>query len=329
VNEQLQASLQAFITYMIIERNASPYTVRNYQREIGEFLGFLETEGVSRLEDVSHSTVRRYVAWLDVAGYQRASIARRLSEVRSFYTYLRRERRVPANPFEHFSAPKLPQRLPHYLELDEIQRLLATPDRNDPLGCRDAAILEVLYAAGVRVSELVALNLSHLRLEAGEMRVWGKGAKERVALIGAPARQALAAYLSRARPALAARSKGPVSPALFLNHNGGRLSARAVQQMLDETARAAGIQRRVTPHMLRHSFATHLLEGGANLRVVQELLGHASLSATQIYTHVSTRGSRQVYLRAHPRADGQAAEPPDTDTDAGATTPPTIPPDEE
>jgi len=302
VERDFESYLHRYMTYLIAERNASQYTVRNYRREVGQFLEFLEAEGVGALDDITHSVVRRYVAWLDEEGYERASIARRLSEVRSFFTYLKREGIAAANPFASVSAPKVPQRLPHYLDVGEMERLLAAPDRTDPLGLRDATILEVLYASGVRVSELVALNLSHLRLEAAEMRVWGKGAKERLVLLGAPACQALRAYLGEARPALAGRRRGPQTSALFLNHAGGRLTVRSVQIMLDAMAKAAGIDKRVTPHMLRHSFATHMLEGGANLRVVQELLGHASLSATQVYTHVSQRDSRKVYLRAHPRA---------------------------
>jgi integrase/recombinase XerC len=269
---------------------------------VGEFLEFLEGQEIRRLGDISRSVVRRYIAWLDEGHYERSSIARRLSEVRSFFEYLRREGLAAENPLAAISAPKAPRRLPRYLDVGEMERLLAAPDRSTTLGLRDAAILEILYASGMRVGELTALNVSHLQLESGQARVWGKGAKERVVLLGQPAIQALQSYLSEARPKLLASRRGPTNPALFLNHAGGRLSARAVQMMLDDMARAAGIERHVTPHMLRHSFATHMLEGGANLRVVQELLGHASLSATQVYTHISQREGRQVYLRAHPRA---------------------------
>lgn len=303
MDSRLEHYLNSFIRYLIVERNASEYTVRNYQREVAEFLAFLTEQEAVHLDELSRPILRRYVVWLGNQGYHRASIARRLSEVRSFFWFLRREGIVKANPVASLEGPKVPRRLPNYLTVSEMDKLLNAPDRSNPLGLRDAAILEVLYASGVRVSELVALNVSHVNLEAGELRVWGKGAKERIALIGEAAKRTLRQYLQTARPELAARSKGPAPAALFLNHRGGRLSARSVQTMLDDMARVAGLDKRVTPHMIRHSFATHLLENGADLRVVQELLGHATLSATQIYTHVSQRGTREVYLKAHPRAD--------------------------
>jgi len=313
LDDAFAGCLSRYITYLVAERNASRYTVRNYRHEVSEFLQFLKEEEVSQLSDITRPVVRRYVASLDEKGYQRSSIARRLSEVRSFFEYLRREGLVAANPFANVSAPKAPRRLPHYLDAGEMERLLNAPDRTKPLGLRDAAILELLYASGIRVGELVMLNLSHLNLDAGQARVWGKGAKERIVLLGRPAVQALRAYIGEARPKLIAARRGPTTAALFLNHAGGRLTARSVQLMLNDMAHAAAIEKRVTPHMLRHSFATHMLEGGADLRVVQELLGHASLSATQVYTHVSQRDGRRIYLRAHPRAqeiaDGDDADP--------------------
>lgn len=308
VSELLGRYLDQFITYMIAERNASPYTVRNYKREVAQFLEFLDAQEVGRIQAVDRLIARRYVAWLSEKGYERASVARRLSEVRSFFTFLRRERVIKTSPFDSISAPKLPKRLPRYLTVPEMEQLLNTPDRSDPLGLRNAAIVEVLYAAGLRVGELVNLNVSNMNLTAGELRVWGKGAKERVALLGGAARRTLQSYLGESRTQLAARHKGTAPPALFLNCWGGRLSARSVQTILDRMARSAGLDKRVTPHMLRHSFATHLLDGGADLRVVQELLGHAGLAATQIYTHVSQRGTRKVYLRAHPRAREEERE---------------------
>ena len=302
VSESPWHYLERFVTYMIAERNASPFTVRNYRREVEQFLQFIQEQEVGRLQDVDRRLARRYVAWLSDKGYERASIARRLSEVRTFFQFLRRESVLKINPFETISAPKLPRRLPRYLTVQEMEQLLNTPDHSDPLGLRNAAILEVLYGAGLRVSELTNLNLSNVNLSVGELRVWGKGAKERVALMGQAARRVLESYIEAGRPQLAARHKGRASSALFLNRWGARLSNRGVQLMLDQVARAAGLDKRVTPHMLRHSFATHLLDGGADLRVVQELLGHADLAATQIYTHVSQRAARKAYMRAHPLA---------------------------
>ncbi len=299
----LEVCLQRFLTYLMAERDASAYTLRNYQREVQEFLEFVQEEGVSDLNQVDRAVARRFVAWLGSQGYAPASVARRVSEVRSFFRYLQRIHWVVANPFERIAGPRLPRRLPEYLTQDEVERLLAAPDRTTPLGVRNAAILEVLYSAGVRIGELVALNVSNVNLEAGEIRVWGKGAKERVAFLGRPAQTALRQYLEYVRPQLAAgRKRGRPSPALFLNQRGERLTARSVQNILQELAHAAGIEKHVTPHVLRHSFATHLLEGGADLRAVQEMLGHANLYTTQIYTHVSQRHMRKVYLQSHPRA---------------------------
>jgi integrase/recombinase XerC len=203
-----------------------------------------------------------------------------------------REGILSTNPIRAVSSPKVPKRLPDYLELQEIEALLMAPDPMDPQGQRDRAILEVLYASGLRVSELVSLNLSNVNLRSGEIRVWGKGAKERLALLGGPACRALTRYIKENRP----------TNALFLNRLGSRLSTRSVSNILDKYAKLAGLGRCVTPHLLRHTFATHLLDGGADLRTVQELLGHADLSTTQIYTHVSQARVREVYQKAHPRA---------------------------
>jgi integrase/recombinase XerC len=233
------------------------------------------------------------------------SIARKLSAIRSFYRYLSREGILPANPLEKASSPKLDKRLPSFLTVEETVRLLEAPDLSTPPGQRDRALLELLYAAGIRVSELVNLNLEQVNLDASEIRVWGKGSKERVVLIGEPAAQALNTYLSQGRPELLSKK---ISRALFLNRYGERLPARRVQKILARYASLAGIDKRVHPHILRHTFATHLLDGGADLRVVQELLGHAQLSSTQVYTHVSQSQARKIYLSSHPMAQKNGNE---------------------
>lgn len=297
--------LVGFITYLIAEKNASPYTVRNYQREIEEFAEFAQGEGVTSWEAVDLPLLRRWLAWLTGQGYAKASIARRVSELRSFYRYLHREGVIETNPVAGLSSPKLPKRLPRYLNVQETVALLTAPDPSTPQGLRDRAILEVLYGAGLRVGELVRLDIGDLDLSHGELRVMGKGGKERVALMGEPARTALSRYLAEGRPHLATEASGS---ALFLNRFGGRLSAVSVTKILQKYSKLAGIERRVTPHMLRHSFATHLLDGGADLRAVQELLGHENLVTTQIYTHVSQTQARKVYLRTHPRADTKGKE---------------------
>jgi len=256
---------------------------------------------VGSLERVDRSLLRNYLAELDAAGYVKASIARRVAELRSFGDFLVREGVLERNPFRMVSAPRIPKRLPRYLTVAEVEALLAVPDTSTPLGLRDRAIIDVLYAAGLRVSELVGLDVVDVDLVQAQVRVMGKGGKERIGLLGRPAVRAVRVYLEAGRPALL--SQRPTN-ALWLNHRGGRLTARGVALVLSKAGKQAGIRISVSPHVLRHSFATHLLDGGADLRVVQELLGHANLATTQIYTHVSQSRAREVYMRAHPRARG-------------------------
>jgi integrase/recombinase XerC len=298
----MQKLLDRFLSYMEAQ-NASPYTIKNYGNDIGQFLDYCREQGVNAPEQVDRSLLRNYLAELDAVGYVKASISRRVAELRSFGNYLVREKVLEHNPFRAISAPRVPQRLPKYLTVAEVDALVAAPDTTTPLGLRDRAIIEVLYGAGLRVSELAGLDVRDADLRQGQVRVMGKGGKERIGLLGRPAIRAVRAYLEAGRPALLAKGKGSTIPsALWLNHRGGRLSVRGVAMMLDKAGKHAGIRTHVSPHVLRHSFATHLLDGGADLRVVQELLGHANLVTTQIYTHVSQSRAREVYIRAHPRA---------------------------
>jgi integrase/recombinase XerC len=287
------------LTYLVVEKNASPHTIDRYGREIAECLTFLQGQGVRQWADVDRQVLRRYLAWLNSCDYVKASIARRLSQLRSFGRFLLREEIVQRNPFLAVSSPKVPKRLPAVLSVQETVALLGAPDASTPQGLRDYTILEVLYSGGLRVSELVGLDLNGVNWPRKELTVWGKGAKQRIVLLGAPAMAALRAYIDQARPKLA---KGTTTKALFLNRMGSRLSTRSVMNVLKKYSRMAGLGKRVTPHTLRHTFATHLLDGGADLRSVQELLGHARLATTQVYTHVSQNRAREVYLRSHPLA---------------------------
>ena len=295
----MQEVFNRYINYLEAERNASPYTVRNYTADLMGFFDFVRTYGISSLKAVDRLTVRDYLAHLMKKGFVKASIARKLSATRSFYRYLLQEGLIETSPVATTSSPKLDKRLPSFLTLEEIRRLLETPDSSTPQGQRDRTLLELLYAAGLRVSELVQLNLEQINLDARELRVWGKGAKERIVLMGKPAAEALATYIGEGRVKLLG---GKRNTALLVNRYGGRLNERRVQIILGKYARAAGIDKRVHPHMLRHTFATHMLDGGADLRVVQELLGHANLSSTQIYTRVTKSQAKKVYLSAHPMA---------------------------
>ena len=308
----MQEVFNRYINYLEAERNVSAYTVRNYttdllgSKNIKGFFAFLSERGVKSLDKADRSLLRDYLTYLVEQGLVKASIARKLSAIRSFFRYLVREEILPVNPVQEASSPKLDRRLPSFLTIQEVTRLLEAPDLSTPQGQRDRALMELLYASGLRVSELVSLNLEQVNLDTREVRVWGKGAKERMVLMGEPAARALIDYINEGRLQLLGEKR---SNAVFLNRYGGRLTDRSVQSTLEEHAHKAGIGKRVHPHMLRHTFATHLLDGGADLRVVQELLGHASLSSTQVYTHVSKSQAKKVYLSAHPMAKEENDEP--------------------
>lgn len=295
----MKEELKGYHIYLQAERNASPYTIRNYERDVGGFFTFLEEEDISSLAAVDRHVLRRYLSWLLEHGYVRASIARKLSALRSFYRYLVQGKKVAADAVASVSSPKPEKRLPSFLTPQEVERLLSAPNTSTPLGQRDRALLELLYAGGLRVSELVGLDVGQVDLKNREARVLGKGSKERITLMGKPAAAALDRYLHDGRPQLLAQER---TSALFVNRYGKRLAKRGVQLTITKYAKKIGLEKRTFPHLLRHTFATHLLDGGADLRVVQELLGHANLATTQVYTHVTQSQARRVYVAAHPRA---------------------------
>ncbi|MBA7568955.1 MAG: tyrosine recombinase XerC [Dehalococcoidia bacterium] len=304
----MQKIFDRYIQYLEAERNASPYTIRNYRADLADFFKFLKGTELTLLNEVDRHVLRDYLSLLVERGIAKASIARKLSAIRSFFRYLVREEVIAKNPIEQVSSPKLDKRLPSFLTKEEMVKLLNAPDLSTPLGQRDRALLELLYASGLRVSELVSLTPEQIDLETNEIRVWGKGSKERMVLMGEPAAGAIKNYSEDGRLQLMGKKK---TSALFLNRYGQRLPERSVQRLLHKYAKKAGIGKRVHPHMLRHTFATHLLDGGADLRVVQELLGHARLTSTQIYTHVTKGQARKVYLAAHPLAREKKNEPED------------------
>lgn len=293
--------LAAYMVYMEVEKNLSPRTLASYRRDLQEFLLFLKEQngGVAPApETIDHSLIRLYMGQLQQRNLSKSTIARHLSAIRSFFRYLLREDIVEQNVPALVSTPKRSKRLPKFLYYQEVEALLAAPEQTLQ-GKRDEALLEVAYGAGLRVSELVGMNIANLNQEVGYVRVLGKGNKERIVPIGKPAIQAVAVYLkARQQEGLPVDSQSP----LFLNHRGTRLSDRSVRDIIKKYQKLAGIQKNLSPHALRHSFATHLLENGADLRSVQELLGHVSMSTTQIYTHVTKQRMRHVYDKTHPRA---------------------------
>ena len=303
---EVWSAVDKFVDHMRSLKSSSVHTLRCYANDIIQFAAFLERlfEGGERFswEEVNATHVRQFVMELTMKGYSKRSIARKLSSLRTFFRYLVSRRRIKSNPAVFIRAPKLPMTLPRALTVAEVEALLKAPDDSSLIGLRDKAILEVLYSTGMRVGELVRLNCTDVNMAVGEIIVTGKGGKQRIVLLGEPAQVALREYLERARHKFATSRSGVNSEALFLSRRGTRLTERQVHRIVVRYAQLAGLGDKVTPHTLRHSFATHMLEGGADLRVVQELLGHASLITTQIYTRTSMAHLKRVYDMAHPRA---------------------------
>ncbi|MBI4545169.1 MAG: site-specific tyrosine recombinase XerD [Gemmatimonadetes bacterium] len=291
--------LERFRDHLAFERGLSPRTLDAYGRDLERMVRFLESRGVRRPGSATPVDLREFVYHLKDQGLQPASIRRSLSAVRTYFAFLLGDGLVVSDPSERLDPPRTWRRLPGVLSREDVERLLAAPDPEDRLYSRDKALLEFAYAAGVRVSELISLRVRDLALEEGFATVLGKGAKERLVPVGQAAVRALRIYLREVRPQL---DRGESGGLVFLNARGRALSRMGVWKILQKQLRRAGIQKRVTPHTLRHSFATHLLEGGADLAAVQEMLGHADISTTQIYTHVDREYLRDVHRRYHPRA---------------------------
>ncbi|UOQ93211.1 tyrosine recombinase XerC [Halobacillus shinanisalinarum] len=292
---------QLFLEYLQIEKNASPLTVSHYAEDVDVFLLFMESEALTKLQDVDHSFIRVYLSKLHEAKLSRRSIARKVSCLRSFYRFLEREEIVKQNPFINVRLPKSEYPIPDFFYEEELAQLFSVSDSSTPLGQRNQAILEVLYGTGIRVSECVHLEEKHIDFSLATILVYGKGSKERYVPFGQFAEEALSYYIKEARPKLLKNQTQPTDQ-LFVNAKGGPLTARGVRMILDKMVKEAALTVDIHPHKLRHSFATHLLNSGADLRSVQELLGHEHLSSTQVYTHVSKDRLRQVYMGSHPRA---------------------------
>ena len=288
----MSQALKKFLSYLEIEKNYSRHTILNYRLDLEGFLGFLKGIALS-LKKVDYLCLRRYLSELKSKDYKPRSLARKLSSLRSFFKFLQREGLLKSNPASALRTPKLDRKLPDFLSEGEMAFLMESPPLDQISGRRDRAILEVLYSTGIRVSELVGLNREDVDFISNMVKVAGKGKKERLVPIGDKALEVLKDYLD-------ARSSS--NSVLFLNRNGGRLTTRSILNITNKYIRLMGLRKRLSPHALRHSFATHLLDRGADLRSVQELLGHTNLSTTQIYTHVTTQRLKDVYEKAHPRS---------------------------
>ncbi|MFX3624643.1 MAG: tyrosine recombinase XerC [Ectobacillus sp.] len=291
--------LQVFFEYLQIERNYSKYTIASYQGDIEHFLAFMKKEGIASLEEVTYSDVRLYLTFLYESKLARKSVARKLSSLRSLYRFFMREGHCKNNPFVLAVPPKKEGTIPSFLYEEELAKLFEVSDATTPLGQRNQALLELLYATGIRVSECTGLKLEDIDFSIGTILVTGKGNKQRYVPFGSYAQDALQAYIKGGRNKLL-KAKG--SNALFLNNRGGPLTENGIRYILNGMIEKTSLTMRISPHMLRHTFATHMLNEGADLRTVQELLGHEHLSTTQIYTHVSKERLRSVYMMHHPRA---------------------------
>lgn len=299
----MDEQLERFLAYLEVEVNASPLTLQSYRHDVVQFLE-LASLGDGPVREATHHLLRRYLARLKEKGYTRSSAARKLSAVRSFLKFLQREGELEKGTWSNVSRPRQEKKLPQFFYYHEVLALLEAPDCNTLLGYRDRTILELLYASGLRVSELAGLDTSSCDLAERLVKVAGKGSKERIVPMGRVAVAFLTEYMERIRPQLLAAGGKKARPTdkLFLNHRGGPLSDRGVRYIFNKYVRQASHKVGLSPHALRHSFATHLIERGADLRVVQELLGHASVSTTQVYTHITREHLLEVYRQAHPRS---------------------------
>lgn len=302
LNVNSKQDLEDFKSYIIAEKNFSEHTAKAYCSDILSYLVWMDEQSC---EDVNFSKVREYLHFIQKFNYKKTTIARKIASLRTFYKYLYRERKIDNNPAMSLTNPKRPKSLPKFLTPDEVEQILNNTKIETPSGYRNRTILELLWATGMRISELSGLNFGDLNLEQNEIRVFGKGSKERIILVTDRAKSYLERYIETARDLI---PKGFPTPKrdedspVFINNTGYRLQTKTVRNVINDVVEKINLPKHVTPHVFRHSFATHLIENGADLRVVQELLGHASISNTQIYTHVSTQHLKDVYNQSHPRA---------------------------
>jgi len=288
-----------FINYLSVERGLAQNTLESYGRDLRQFEAYMNSTHKDLIKDSNRATILEYLNTLQSKGRAVSTISRNLAAIKSFYQYLVREKYIDKDPAANVESPKLEKKLPKILTISEVEELLKQPNVSTPNGIRDKAMLELLYATGIRVSELISLNISDVNLDMGYVKCFGKGSKERIVPLGSIAAKCVQEYLNKGRPKLVRTYD---EPALFVNHHGNRLTRQGFWKIIKKYAQEANINKPITPHTLRHSFATHLLENGADLRSVQEMLGHADISTTQIYTHITKSHLKEVYDKTHPRA---------------------------
>ncbi len=297
----MEDRLDDFIHFLVVEKGLSKNTIVSYKRDLNSYIHYLKNvEELKDFNGVQRPQIVHFLKFLKDTGKSSKTLARHIASIRAFHHFLLREKAVDHDPTVHIESPQHERSLPKVLSMEEVETLLDSPKLTDPFGYRDKAMLEMMYATGIRVSELIGLKLSDVHLTMGFVRCMGKGSKERIIPIGKTASDAIEEYLDKGRPKLA--SKKHKDDSLFLNHHGKGLSRQGFWKILKRLTSEAGIEKELTPHTLRHSFATHLLENGADLRAVQEMLGHADISTTQIYTHVTKTRLKDVYTKFHPRA---------------------------
>lgn len=299
IGDDMKELCNHFISYIKVEKGYSPLTIKNYEQDLDAFLAFLSSEAITNVKDIDYRVVRLYLTKLYEKKYAKKTISRHISTIRSFFKYLAQEKKIVENPMLLISSPKKDQKLPSFLYYNELEILLNCPEQSDVSGARDALILEMLYSTGMRVSEIVSLKVNDMSDYENQIRIMGKGSKERYVLYGPRCRALLNNYLSNSRSILLGSK---ISDYLLINHLGEPLTSRGVEYLVNKIVKKSNISTKVSPHTLRHTFATHMLSEGADLVSVQELLGHENLSTTQIYTHVSNERLRNVYLNSHPRA---------------------------
>lgn len=290
--------IKEFEKYLNVEKNYSIHTINNYLNDINDFMEFINMNKIN-IYSIKYNDIREYLNYLYSKNLSKSSVSRILSTLRTFFKWLVRENKIKNNPMELITSPKKDKKLPTYLNHDDVEKILNIPDIKTPLGMRDSAILEMLYSTGIRVGELISIKISDINYSEKTINVFGKGSKERVVLFGDALLEKLTLYIKRGRNELLKKKQSNI---LFLNHHGNPLTERGIEDILNRIIKKGGLEFTIHPHMLRHTFATHMLDNGADLKIVQELLGHENLSTTQIYTHVSNERLRKVYLSAHPRA---------------------------